>query len=265
MIPKYFDIHSHIHDREFDHDRKAVIERTLGNNIWTITVGTDRRSSQLATQLSKFYKNLFVSIGIHPTDDTDMTRGNFNEEYFSELVVQPEVVAIGECGLDYFRSKNESNDEKERQRNLFEAQLEFAVEHKLPLMIHCRNAHDDMIDILSSKKKEHGDALRGNIHFFTADTQMAGKYFDLDFTVSFSGVITFTHDYDEVVAYAPVDRIMSETDCPYVAPVPYRGKRNEPLYVSEVADRIAEIRGGDTEETKKALVANALRIFNIKG
>ncbi len=130
-------------------------------------------------------------------------------------------------------------------------------------MIHCRNAHDDMIDILAGKKRAYGDALRGNIHFFTADIEIAKRYLELGFTLSFPGVITFASDYDEAVQYAPLGAIMAETDAPYAAPVPHRGKRNEPVYVKEVVARIAELRDEDLETVKKALVTNAQRVFNI--
>lgn len=138
-------------------------------------------------------------------------------------------------------------------------------------MIHCRDseksladAHRDAIGIFAAKKKEAGERLRGNIHFFSQTTEIAREYFALGFTISFTGVITFTHEYDEVVRFAPLDHIMAETDCPYVAPAPYRGKRNEPIYVEEVVKKIAELRGEDFEVVREALVQNAFRVFNIK-
>lgn len=261
MMPSFFDIHSHINDKQFDGDIVAVIEQMRQEDVWSIIVGTDRRSSQLAAQISYFYPHLYSAIGIHPTDNPTE---HFWLEYFEELAASPKVVAVGECGLDYFRAKDESAEEKKRQKDLFEHQLEFAVAINKPLMIHCRAAHTDMLDILASKKKEHGDKLRGNIHFFSEGKETAQKYFDLDFSISFTGVLTFTSDYDAVVRYAPLEKIMSETDSPYVAPVPYRGERNDPRRVKEVVKRIAQIRGEDYEKVRKAMVDNALRVFNIK-
>jgi len=260
MKPKFFDIHSHINDEKFDGDIVDVVKRMDSEDVWTIVVGTDRRSSQLAAQISCFYDNIFSSIGIHPTDNT---AEHFNEPYFDELAESDNVVAVGECGLDYFRAKDESEEEKRRQKKLFEKQLEFAIKINRPLMIHCRNAHSDMLDILNSKKKEHGDLLRGNIHFFSEDTETAKKYFDLGFAISFTGVLTFTNDYDEVVEYSPFDKIMSETDSPYVSPVPHRGERNEPVYVKEVVKRIADIKNEEYIKVEKAMVSNAFRVFNI--
>ncbi len=260
MKPKFFDIHSHINDKKFDGDIVDVIKRMKDESVWSIIVGTDRRSSQLAAQISYFYEGVFSAIGIHPTDNTGES---FNESYFDELIESPKVVAVGECGLDYFRAKDESAEEKKRQKDLFEVQLEFAIKIGKPLMIHCRDAHTDMLDLLSSKKKEYGDKLRGDIHFFSEGVDTAKKYFDLDFTISFTGVLTFTGDYDEVVKYAPLEMIMSETDSPYVSPAPYRGQRNEPIYVKEVVKRIADIRGEDYGVVEKAMVENAMRVFGI--
>lgn len=261
MLPDFFDIHSHLNDTQFEGDIVGVVERMRKGNVWTIVVGTDRRSSQIAAQISCFYGNIFSAIGVHPTDNTNEY---FNEDYFSDLLACESVVAVGECGLDTFRAKEWNDKERTRQRELFERQLEFAVAIDKPLMIHCRNAHEEMLDILSAKNKVYGDKLRGNIHFFAGDVSTAKRYFELGFTVSFTGVITFARDYDEVVRYAPLDMILSETDSPYVAPVPYRGKRNEPSYVAEVVRTIAEIRGVDFEIVRRAMVDNALRVFNIK-
>jgi TatD DNase family protein len=186
----------------------------------------------------------------------------------------PRVVAIGECGLDYYWPAdggwvNGEMEEKKRQAELFKRQIAIAVAVDKPLMIHGRptkgsmDAYEDILVILKEAKRTHGNRVRGNIHFFVGTLPIAEQFFALDFTISFTGVITFARDYDEVIRSAPIDRIMSETDSPYVAPVPYRGKRNEPMYVQEVVKKIAEIRGEDFEIVRKALVANALRTFKI--
>lgn len=259
-FPRFFDIHSHVNDARFDSDRIEVIERTLREDVYTISVGTDRRSSQLVTQLAEFYDGMYSSIGIHPTDNT---KEQFNEKYFTELASSRKVVAVGECGLDYLRAVDTSADKKKRQKDLFETQIEFAVRVGKPLMVHCREAHHDAIDILSSKKREHGEKLSGNIHFFSAGADIAKQYLELGFSMSFSGVITFARDYDDTVRYIPLNMIMSETDSPYAAPIPFRGKRNEPLYVAEVVKKIAEIRGEPLETVAPALVKNAFRVFGI--
>jgi len=270
MLPQFFDIHAHINDARFDEDRNVVLARMRERGVWAIIVGTDYKSSQEAATMASFIENgVYASIGVHPIDDRNE---HFNEAFFADLAVSSRIVAVGECGLDYSRLSDVPDVflEKERQRALFDAQVEFAAKNNLPLMIHCRDsdkkladAHRDILAILTEKKKEVGERLRGNVHFFSQTIAIAREYFALDFTISFTGVITFSNEYDEVVRLAPLDKIMSETDCPYVTPVPYRGKRNEPIFVAEVVKKIAELRGEDYEIVRIALVQNALRTFNI--
>lgn len=262
MRPVYFDIHSHLNVESFEDDRDTVIAGMQDERVWTITVGVDKESSQKACDISLKWDGLFATIGAHPTDDTSES---FDVAYYQSLLDQyKKIVAIGECGLDLYRTPHEQKEaELKRQIHVFEAQIDLAVRFDKPLMIHCRDAHAELIDILKLKKKEHGDALRGNIHFFTADTQIAQSYFDLNFTISFTGVLTFTHDYDDIIAYAPLDMIMSETDAPYVAPIPFRDKRCEPGYVSYVVERIAQIKGVPHDQVRVAMVNNAFRVFGI--
>ncbi|MFZ2303708.1 MAG: TatD family hydrolase [Minisyncoccia bacterium] len=271
MLPQYFDIHSHINDARFDGEREAVLARMREHEVFAIVVGTDYQSSQEAVNMASFADGgVYASIGVHPIDDRNE---KFREPFFSELAISHLVVAVGECGLDYSRldDAEDASAEKARQQKLFEDQIDFALAKNLPLMLHVRDsdkaladAHRDVISILATKKNMAGGRLRGNIHFFSQTIDIAREYFALDFTISFTGVITFSNEYDEVVCLAPLDKIMSETDCPYVSPVPYRGKRNEPIYVEEVVKKIAEIRGEDFETVRVALVQNALRTFNIK-
>ncbi|MCK5026881.1 MAG: TatD family hydrolase, partial [Candidatus Pacebacteria bacterium] len=201
-MPKLFDIHSHLNDKLFDKDISEVISRMEEQNVWTITVGTDKKMSWRACEIAQMGKGLFASVGMHPTDNAD---DKFDVDFFEGLALgNDKVVAIGECGLEYFRIPAEKEAaEKKKQKQLFEDQIELAVTLDKPLMIHCRDAHDDVMDILRSKKREYGDVLRGDIHFFSGDVEMAKKYFDIDFTISFTGVITFASQYDDVIAYAP--------------------------------------------------------------
>ena len=258
----YIDIHSHLNFPDYEKDFEEVVQRLRDTKTATITVGTDFASSKKAVELAEKYDMIYACIGLHPADNTTET---FDEEKFTELVKHPKVVAIGECGLDYGRDKNLEDSPKEhekaRQKIDFEKQIDFAVKYDKPLMLHVRNAHEDTLAILVEKKKIHGEKLCGNSHFFSGDKNIAQQYLDLGFTVSFTGVLTFTHDYDEVVKYVPLDKMMSETDSPFVAPVPYRRMRNEPSYVSEVVKKIAEIRGEDFTAIQKALRDNAIRYF----
>lgn len=271
MIPKFFDIHAHVNDKQFDADRNEVISRMEDEGVWAIMVGTDQKSSRDVVDMALTRDvGVYASIGIHPIDDRAEI---FNPELFTELIASGKVVAIGECGLDYSRLADVENisNEKRRQKELFEAQVDFALEHNLPLMIHCRDsdkehadAHRDVLAILREKKDAGAGKLRGNVHFFSQTIHIAEEYFALGFTVSFTGVITFAREYDDVIQKAPLASLMSETDCPYVAPHPYRGKRNEPALVVEVVKKIAEIRGEDYELVRAQLVDNALRVFGIK-
>jgi len=260
-MPKFFDSHSHLNDSRFDEDRAAALLRMKEHDVWSLVVGTDRKMSEDAVALAQNNEGIFASIAQHPTDDA---KEIFDLAFYQSLIKNKKIVAIGECGLDHSRVPEEKREEEAtRQTILFEKHIELAVSNDLPLMIHCRDAHPDLLQILASKKKEYGERLRGNIHFFSEGPETAKKYFDLDFTISFTGVLTFARNYDETVKYAPLDRILSETDCPYVAPVPYRGKRNEPIYVGEVVKAIANIRSQDFETVREAMVKNAFRLFNI--
>lgn len=257
---KYIDIHSHLNFPDYDADRDEVIARMKEQGVATITVGTSLETSASALALAKQHDNIFASIGIHPIDDENPA---FDEKAFEELVKDPKVVAVGECGLDYGREGKIEEVAKQKQMALFERQIDFAAKHDKPIMIHARNANKDIIDILVSKKKVYGEKLRGNAHFFTGTVEEAQAFAELDFSVSFTGVITFARDYDEVVRFVPLGGIMSETDAPYVTPVPFRGKRNEPTYVIEVAKKIAEIKGLDVAEAEKALVQAAVAKFKL--
>ncbi len=250
-MPKYFDIHSHLNFKDYDLDKEEVIARLKETDTHTITVGTDLESSKSAIELSEKYENIYACIGVHPVNNPSRS---FEKEKFEALIKHPKVVAVGECGMDFFHA--DKTTDYERQKNLFLEQLDLAIKHNKPVMIHARNAYEEIIEIL-----EHYPSIRGNVHFFAGSWEVAQKFLKLGFTMSFTGVITFTKDYDEVIRNLPLEAIMSETDAPYVAPVPHRGKRNEPSFVNEVVKRIAEIRGEDEETLRAVLVNNALSMI----
>ena len=262
-MPKYFDIHSHLNFKDYDADRAEVIGRLKETETHTIVVGTDYESSAKGVDLAGRHPEIYACIGVHPVDKKEE---HFDISKYEELVKHPKVVAIGECGLDFYHAKKDAD--YERQKKLFLAQIEFALVHDKPLMIHARDAYEELLNILEPMKKEYGSKLRGNVHFFAGNVEIAKRFFDIGFTVSFTGVITFPPKADqpmadtiEVIKSAPLEMIMSETDAPYVAPVPYRGKRNEPSFVREVVKAIAEVRGEDEEAVRAALVNNALRML----
>lgn len=264
---KYFDAHSHIHEKEFDADRSEMLGRMREAGVSTITVGTHLDSSRKAVELADKEPDVWATVGLHPTD----TREKFDEEDYRKLVENKKVVAIGECGLDYYWiDEGETEIEKGRQMQLFVRQINLAAECNKPLMLHGRpskgtmDAYEDMLVFLEPTKKIWGQNLRGNIHFFVGSKEIAERFLNLGFTMSFTGVITFTHDYDEVIKYIPLESILSETDCPYVTPVPYRGKRNEPTYVIEAVKAISRIKNLPLGTVSESLFANTYRVFGLK-
>ena len=262
-MPKYIDIHSHLNLSQFDEDREEIIQKLKDKNIWTITVGTNYASSILAVELANKHYNLFASVGLHPGD---VLFEKFNYEEMFIVASNKKVVAIGECGLDYFR--DESLEMKSKQKEVFILHIKLALETNKPLMIHARpskktmDAYVDVLDILELHKKNN-HKLKANFHFFAGDLNIAKRATSLGFTISFDGPITFSNDYDEIIKEIALESIMSETDSPFAAPVPYRGKRCEPQMVSEVYKTIAKIKCLDEEETRKIILANIKRVFEI--
>ncbi len=253
---KYIDIHSHIDFKDFDADRMELLQKMLRNGIATIVVGVDLKTSQAAVRLTNEHENVFACVGAHPHDDMDFI---FEEKDFEQLVKNPKVVAVGECGLDYFKLTENIETEKERQKKEFIKQIEFAIKYNKPLMLHIRDAYEDVYEIL----KKYESKARGNVHFFAGSLDWAKKFIDLGFTLSFTGVITFARNYDEVIKNIPLEKMHAETDSPFVAPIPYRGKRNEPEYVIEIVKKIAEIRGENFEKVRAQFLENARKVFNI--
>jgi len=269
---KYIDIHSHLDMAEEVGELSSVLQRMREAGVATISVGTDLKSSKDAVRIAESNPDVWACIGAHPEDDKTFV---FEEKDFIELVKSPKVVAIGECGLDYFspkskvESQKEIQDEKERQKKEFVKQIEFAIKYDKPLMLHIRSspgstdAHDDAYEILKkySLPARVGKA-RGNLHFFTGSSELANKFIDLGYTISFPGVITFAKETQEAVKNIPLEKMHAETDSPYATPVPYRGKKNEPAYVVEVVKKIAELRGEDKEVVRLQLLNNAIKTFN---
>lgn len=267
MTPKYFDIHSHLNFKQYDADRDVLIAKMKEEGVLTNTVGVNLETSKEAVELAQMHENLFATIGFHPDDDK---AGSFDEAEFAKLVTHPKVVAIGECGLDYaFMKRSDSGitdieREKARQKKEFLKQIDFAIKYDKPLMIHCRDAYPDCLEILREKKNEVGDKLRGNFHFFTMSAQVAKECNDIGFSVSFTGPITFVSALVDSVKSVALENMMAETDAPFAAPAPYRGKRNEPAYVKYIVEKIAEIKGIDVARAQEALLDNSLRFFGIK-
>jgi len=268
---KYFDAHTHVNFVAYNDDREAVITRAKETGVAMNVVGTQKDTSASAVALAEKYDNVYATIGLHPVhtsksyhDVKELGEGGkeftsrsevFDMATYKSLGASPRVIAIGECGLDYYRVEESTKD---IQSKAFIEQIELANSLKKPLMLHIRNAYDDALEILKAHAK-----VKGDVHFFAGDWATAKRYLDFGFTLSFTGVLTFTQDYDEVVKNAPLDMLLSETDAPYVTPTPNRGKRNEPSYVVEVVRAMARIRGEDFEKVSEQLSQNARRVFGI--
>ncbi len=279
---KFFDAHTHTNFVAYDEDRDAVMKRSAEAEVGMNIVGTQLDTSRSAVALAEKYENVWATIGLHPIhtsksfhDEKELGEGGkeftsrgeiFDASAYAELGKNPKVIAIGECGLDYYRCDEST---KQVQKDTFVQQIELANTLNKPLMLHIRegnkgsqtsaiSAYGDALEILKAHAK-----VKGDVHFFAADWGVARKFLDFGFTLSFTGVITFTHDYDEVVQAAPLEMLLSETDAPYITPVPHRGKRNEPAYVEYVVRKIAEIRGEDFEFVAAQLLRNARRVFGI--
>ena len=263
---KYFDAHSHVQFTAYDADRAEVLERMQNAEVGGLVVGVNFATSEAAISLVQNIPSLWATVGLHPNDTQN---SDFNVSEYEELIQNPKVVGIGECGLDYYRPLDVTHEVVRRQKEVFEAHIELAVKYEKPLMIHSRpskgsqDAYLDTIDMLASKKKEYGDRLKGDMHFFVGGVDEARKFLELDFSMSYTAVLTFARDYDEVVRFLPLTHLLTETDSPYVAPAPNRGKRNEPTAVRDVVRQMADIRGQNEEEVREAILGNAARIFRI--
>ena len=246
------DIHSHLNFAAYDADRDAVARRALDSGTAFINVGTQADTSLAAVKLAHAYeKGVYAIVGLHPVH----TDPSFDPVVYRELLKDPKVVGIGECGLDYY---HHDPAQAEKQKAAFISEIELADESKKPLMLHIRNAYIDALEILKSYPR-----VKGDVHFFAGTIDEARQFLDLGYTLSFTGVVTFAKQYAELIEYVPLDMIQAETDCPFVAPVPHRGQRNEPSYVSEVYEKIAQIKKLPLEEVERALLDNARRVFGI--
>lgn len=289
--PKFFDAHAHVQFSAYENDRDEVMVRAREAGVWMINVGTQRDTSRAGVELAeKYEEGVYAAIGLHPIHtgksfhDADELGGGdgakaftsrgeaFDIERYRPLALHEKTVAIGECGLDYFRFSDDEPraDQVRKQKEAFIAQIELARQIKKPLMIHCRDAFADLIEILKFYEKKF-DTAPGVVHFFTGTPDNARALLEFGFSFTFGGAVTFpprkgkaAGDYDEVIALIPPDRILSETDAPYVTPVPHRGKRNEPAYVVEVVKKLAELKHVSPEEMKSQIWENAKRIFKFE-
>jgi TatD DNase family protein len=281
---KYFDAHTHVQFVAYDADREEVMARAKEAEVGMNLVGTQLDTSRAAVELAEKHEDAYASIALHPVHtsksfhDTKELGGEgkaftsrgekFDFDAYEKLGQSPKVIAIGECGLDYYRLEE---DTKKIQHEVFLQHIELANKLNKPLMLHIRDhakessedsrvasAYLDALEILKAHAK-----VRGDVHFFAGDWEIAKQFLDLGFTLSFTGVLTFTHDYDEVVKNTPMDMLLTETDAPYITPAPYRGQRNEPIHVREVVKAMARLKEVSEEEMAAQILLNSKHFIGI--
>jgi len=282
----FIDTHAHVNFNAFKDDADEVIRRSLDSSTWMILVGTDLKTSNKALSFAnKYERGVYAAVGLHPVHLEDgrvdtgedgessgfVTRAEeFDYDSYEKLARFEKVVAIGEIGLDYYHldPAKDQSQLKKRQQEVFAAQLLLARSLDLPVVMHCRQAHDDLYAILHDFRQEYGhlipsDKPWGVIHCFYGDEDLAWKYFKLGLLISFTGLVTFSKQWDDLIRKIPLDKLMIETDSPYMTPEPHRGQRNEPILVQHIAGRIADIRGIKLEKVAEITTNTARAFFNI--
>lgn len=250
-----FDTHAHYDDEAFSEDLEEVfrINKEAGV-VRVVNVAASMRSCVTTLELSKKYRHVYAAVGVHPSETGELAEEDM--QLLTDYCDADKVVALGEIGLDYYWDE----PDREVQKKWFVRQLDIARDKKLPVIIHSRDAAQDTMDIM---KAEKAGEIGGVVHCFSYETEMAKQYLDMGFFLGIGGVVTFKNGrkLKEVVEYAPLDMLVTETDCPYLAPVPFRGKRNVSSNIPLVIDEIAAIKGLDRERLEDILWNNALRLY----
>ena len=253
-----FDTHVHLNARQFAEDREETIQRARDAGVeYMVVVGFDHETIPLAIEIAEQHENIYAAVGWHPVDAIDMTEKEL--EWIEELSAHPKVAAIGEMGLDYHWDKSP----KDVQKKVFRQQIALAKKVNMPIIIHNREATEDIIAIL---QEENAAEIGGIMHCYNDSVRYVQTCLDMNFYISLGGPVTFKNAPlpKEVAKQVPLDRLLIETDAPFLAPHPYRGKRNEPAYVARVAEDIAALREMDVNEVGRITTENAKRFFKIK-
>lgn len=285
MRLKRIDAHSHINFNAYKDDAEEVIRRSVDDGTGMLAVGSQSTTSERAVEYAELHDGIWAVVGLHPThlydhvvdeQEVHYTSRNetFDPAFYGALAARSKkVVGIGECGLDYYRLPDGADHDaiKRKQHETFRMHLDLAHGLGLPVMIHCRDAHGDVASILEEYQAA-GKAVRGDVHCFTGTWTEAERYLALGFYISFTGIVTFPPKASEkgkgtladVARRVPLESMLIETDAPYLAPVPHRGKRNEPAYVKHVGEFIAGIKGLDVAEVERQTLANTKNLFNLQ-
>lgn len=254
------DAHGHLEDRQFDEDRHEILSNLKADGIdYFFNCGSDVETSMKSVEFAKEYDNVYAIVGIHPLSADEFNEGTFEE--IKKMAQMEKVVAIGETGLDNYYKDSPS---PEIQEKCFHAHLDFAEEIGLPVVIHSRDAHQKTFDILKARK-DNNPNFSALMHLYSGSVELMREYMKLGFYITLGGATTFKNARvpQEVAKAVPLDRLMLETDCPYMTPVPLRGKRNEPRYVRHTAQHIANLRGITIEELEKATDENVARFYRL--
>lgn len=257
MTADLFDTHAHLHFPEFADDLGAVLARARAAGVRRmLTIGTDVETSRAAVALAAREPDVWASVGVHPHDADEADATALAE--IEELAAEPRVVGIGETGLDFFRNLSP----REAQERAFRAQLALARRVGKPVIVHCRDAHEETLRILAD---ERVGETGGVMHCFSGDTAIARRCLDLGLLISLAGPVTYpkARALPEVARFVPGDRLVVETDCPFLPPQPYRGKRNEPAYLAITAARVAELRGESLQTLAARTSENAAKLFGL--
>lgn len=257
MTPDLFDTHAHLHFPEFDADREAMLERARASGVRRmVTIGTDIETSRASIALAGREADVWATVGVHPHDAAEADAAVLAE--IERLAAEPRVVAVGEIGLDYFRDLSPRED----QHRVFRALIGIARRAGKPVVIHCRDAHEDTLAILAEERVAD---VRGIMHCFSGDVAIARRCLDLGLLISLAGPVTYPNAraLPDVARFVPGDRLVVETDCPFLPPQGYRGKRNEPAYLAITATRVAELRGDPIDALAARTTANACALLGI--
>lgn len=265
------DTHAHVNFNAFKDDADEVIKKCSDKQIGVINVGSQYSTSRRAVKMAEKYETgVWAIVGLHPDHLKEQeweeegikvktAVEKFDAQKYSKLAESKKVVAIGECGIDYYHGEENRDD----QIVTFKEEIKLAVELNLPVMVHCRNAYKDVLEVITEEKKKYGEKLRGTIHSYLGRLSYAEEFNKMGFLISFNGIITYARDYDKVIKGTELNNILLETDCPWLTPVPYRGERNEPAYVKFVAQKIAEIKNVDMKDVENITTQNAKKLFRI--
>ena len=274
-----FDTHAHLNFATYRDDVEEVTKRTLEGGVFMVNIGSQYTTSKRAVEMAQNYKEgVWAAVGLHPIhlvkrkfnpDDSELSENEFqttgevfDHEKYLELAKNSKVVAIGEVGLDYhhFEEGDDILELKKKQQEVFTEGIKLANDVNKPIIVHCWDAYSDLLEILKNNPVEK----RGIIHSFVGGYKTARKFIELGYKIGMNGVVTYTKDFNRLIKEVPLENIVIETDCPYLTPVPHKGKRNEPLYVKFVAEKLAEVKEISYQEVEEVTTKNAKNIFDIK-